>query len=279
MIPEPLIKTEARQLGVDAMLVNLDHALGVVLWALTRSGAAEQRWIFKGGTSLRKTYFEDYRFSEDLDFTTDTAATVDTASAVVAAAASAAKPLGIHLLVEQVAVHVPREDAKGRSIELRVPFRGTLQRTGSPQVIQFHLTTDEIMVFPVEPRPLLHPYPDSDEISCEINTYALEEIVAEKLRALCGQRRFAIARDLYDVWQLAERGVDTLASVAAVAEKARCASLELRGSLPRFDARRDQFRASWESSLIHLAPQAGPEDFTEAWDAARQLVARIDSIP
>lgn len=25
--------------------------------------------IFKGGTALKKVYFEDYRFSEDLDFT------------------------------------------------------------------------------------------------------------------------------------------------------------------------------------------------------------------
>jgi predicted nucleotidyltransferase component of viral defense system len=28
-----------------------------------------QNFIFKGGTCLKKCYFEDYRFSEDLDFT------------------------------------------------------------------------------------------------------------------------------------------------------------------------------------------------------------------
>ena len=27
------------------------------------------RWIFKGGTCLKKCYFDTYRFSEDLDFT------------------------------------------------------------------------------------------------------------------------------------------------------------------------------------------------------------------
>ena len=26
-------------------------------------------WVFKGGTCLKKCYFETYRFSEDLDFT------------------------------------------------------------------------------------------------------------------------------------------------------------------------------------------------------------------
>nr|WP_276325621.1 nucleotidyl transferase AbiEii/AbiGii toxin family protein [Mesorhizobium ciceri] len=27
------------------------------------------KWVFKGGTCLKKCYFETYRFSEDLDFT------------------------------------------------------------------------------------------------------------------------------------------------------------------------------------------------------------------
>ncbi len=26
-------------------------------------------WVFKGGTCLKKRFFETYRFSEDLDFT------------------------------------------------------------------------------------------------------------------------------------------------------------------------------------------------------------------
>jgi len=28
-----------------------------------------ESWVFKGGTCLKKCYFETYRFSEDLDFT------------------------------------------------------------------------------------------------------------------------------------------------------------------------------------------------------------------
>ena len=29
----------------------------------------QENFVFKGGTCLKKCYFEDYRFSEDLDFT------------------------------------------------------------------------------------------------------------------------------------------------------------------------------------------------------------------
>lgn len=28
-----------------------------------------ESWVFKGGTCLKKCYFETYHFSEDLDFT------------------------------------------------------------------------------------------------------------------------------------------------------------------------------------------------------------------
>ena len=31
--------------------------------------ALSEHWVFKGGTCLKKCYFETYRFSEDLDFT------------------------------------------------------------------------------------------------------------------------------------------------------------------------------------------------------------------
>lgn len=29
----------------------------------------QEKWIFKGGTCLKKCFFDNYRFSEDLDFT------------------------------------------------------------------------------------------------------------------------------------------------------------------------------------------------------------------
>ena len=63
MIPEAAVKSLARKQGVDAMVVDRDHALGVVLWALSPR-LVEAGWVFKGGTCLRKCHFGDYRFSE-----------------------------------------------------------------------------------------------------------------------------------------------------------------------------------------------------------------------
>ena len=42
---------------------------GWLLAGLFSDSAIRDSWIFKGGTSLKKCWFPEYRFSEDLDFT------------------------------------------------------------------------------------------------------------------------------------------------------------------------------------------------------------------
>ncbi len=40
-----------------------------MLAGINNTASIESNWIFKGGTCLKKCYFETYSFSEDLDFT------------------------------------------------------------------------------------------------------------------------------------------------------------------------------------------------------------------
>lgn len=49
-------------------VLERDYCLSWFLIGLSRSFLRD-RLVFKGGTALKKMYFEDYRFSEDLDFT------------------------------------------------------------------------------------------------------------------------------------------------------------------------------------------------------------------
>ncbi|MDE2790152.1 MAG: nucleotidyl transferase AbiEii/AbiGii toxin family protein [Paracoccaceae bacterium] len=56
-------------LGLLPQVVEKDYVLGWVLAGIYRQTALAESWIFKGGTCLKKCYFETYRFSEDLDFT------------------------------------------------------------------------------------------------------------------------------------------------------------------------------------------------------------------
>lgn len=50
-------------------LIEKDMVLNYLLYELNKYAYFNQRYIFKGGTCLIKSYFGYYRFSEDLDFT------------------------------------------------------------------------------------------------------------------------------------------------------------------------------------------------------------------
>ena len=49
-------------------VVEKDYVLGWLLISLGSLPELRSLWVFKGGTCVKKCYFETYRFSEDLDF-------------------------------------------------------------------------------------------------------------------------------------------------------------------------------------------------------------------
>jgi predicted nucleotidyltransferase component of viral defense system len=51
---------------LDVGVIEKDYVLGWLLAAITAEPELSRTWIFKGGTCLRKCYYETYRFSEDL---------------------------------------------------------------------------------------------------------------------------------------------------------------------------------------------------------------------
>jgi predicted nucleotidyltransferase component of viral defense system len=62
------ILDRAAEWNLRPEVVEKDYVLGWLLAALPMADGA-RGWIFKGGTCIKKCYFETYRFSEDLDFT------------------------------------------------------------------------------------------------------------------------------------------------------------------------------------------------------------------
>lgn len=60
---------EARtRLSTPWELLERDYLLSWILPGIIQVGSLCDTLVFKGGTSLKKCYFGDYRFSEDLDF-------------------------------------------------------------------------------------------------------------------------------------------------------------------------------------------------------------------
>src|SRR5680860_1362204 len=69
MIPHAEILALRGEWSLRADVIEKDYALGWMLAAITAAPELSKTWVFKGGTCLRKCFYETYRFSEDLDFT------------------------------------------------------------------------------------------------------------------------------------------------------------------------------------------------------------------
>jgi predicted nucleotidyltransferase component of viral defense system len=69
MIGKPEIIRIAGQVNLNPHAVEKDYALGWLLAGIYANDRIADSWVFKGGTCLKKCFFETYRFSEDLDFT------------------------------------------------------------------------------------------------------------------------------------------------------------------------------------------------------------------
>jgi len=69
MIDRREILEAASSFSLLPSIVEKDYVLGWMLAGIYAHEELSESWIFKGGTCLKKCYFETYRFSEDLDFT------------------------------------------------------------------------------------------------------------------------------------------------------------------------------------------------------------------
>jgi predicted nucleotidyltransferase component of viral defense system len=69
MILKNEILTHAAEINLNPHVVEKDYVLGWLLAGINEHPILKTSWVFKGGTCLKKCYFETYRFSEDLDFT------------------------------------------------------------------------------------------------------------------------------------------------------------------------------------------------------------------
>ncbi|KUK26152.1 MAG: hypothetical protein XD60_1714, partial [Acetothermia bacterium 64_32] len=96
-------------------------------------------------------------------------------------------------------------------------------------------------------------------------------------RALAGQRRYAIARDLYDVAQLIERwtvDIDSLVKVLPVKLAAKGLPPDSL-NIQRLESRREEFRTDWQRNLVHLLSLTVDVDFDSGWNKALEFLTQV----
>ena len=273
MIPAAEIQRAAGALGVEPSRIDLDYTLGWLLRGLVAQPAVTGEWLFKGGTCLRKCYFPGYRFSEDLDFTLLRAQTAEeTEACVLAAARSAQEGSGIDFQSQPLRIEVMRGEESGYRV--RLYYRGSSPMGGNPRSIQVHVSAAETVETPAQTRGINHPYSDAAELGAvTLRCYSLVEILAEKLRAICGQRRYALARDLFDLHELMRRGASLQEATRILPTKCSIKNVTLgKEMLQDFEARVADFRLDWDRNLLPLLPQRDKVPFDEAWATARNAV-------
>jgi len=257
VIPEAETRSIAAAQGVEPMTVDLDYALGWLLASLFLDTQIRERWVFKGGTSLRKCWFPEYRFSEDLDFTVNGDLGLEAVRNLLERPIEEASRLsGINLMAAEPRYEVDSDEYGKETVKVRLYHRSTISRTGSPQAVRIHLSSDEVIVLPLVRRTLSHPYSDAGSMpELEIPCYCLEEILAEKLRAVGGQRRFAIARDVFDISHLMSKDVDIDLTISILGDKFAVKQLSIHpGIVYGFIERRDDYRLDWDRRVENLEP-------------------------
>ena len=111
----------------------------------------------------------------------------------------------------------------------------------------------------------------------EVPCYDLREMLLEKLRGISGQRRFAIARDLYDIQRLLQRMDVRIEDVSRHARKKFAAKdIVLSAStLNGLQARKDEFETDWARNVVRLTPAGVNADFEAAWATAIRAVSTL----
>lgn len=269
MIGKAELLETATKLGLRPDVVEKDYVLGWTLAGIYAHEELRESWVFKGGTCLKKCYFETYRFSEDLDFTLREEAHLDEEFLTRVFA-----EVG-EWVYDQAGLEMP---ADGQDFELfqnprgRTACQGKLSYRGpvSPNVavirlprIKLDLTADERLVLPPERVPIFHDYSDEPEDGIEVLAYAYEEAFGEKIRALAERTR---PRDLYDVVNL-YRNTEARPSSAVLLDVLR-QKCEFKGiAVPGLDdlaAHRDGLEGGWQAMLAHQLPALPP--VADFWD-------------
>ena len=203
MIKPGEIQQKANQVGVRDQQIEKDYILSWILWGVASHEQLSEALVFKGGTVLKKVYFEDYRFSEDLDFTLlDNEISNDQIFEWFNEI--------FDLIKEEANIPLKKIDddeddenklkeEKEDGLNFFIGYVGPLGGFGNNKKVKVDISKSEKLEFEPVVKKAIVDYSDLEEYT--LLCYPLEELLVEKLR--CTMQRMQ-PRDYYDIWYLLE---------------------------------------------------------------------------
>lgn len=271
MIDKREILDLAEQTSLNPHVIEKDYVLGWMLAGIYAHQELAENWIFKGGTCLKKCFFETYRFSEDLDFTLRNEAHLDEAFLKRVFAEIGAwvyDETGIEIPDDQQEFEILKNPRGNLSCQGKISYKGPVSPTRPLPRIKLDLTADERVVLDPETVEIFHPYSDAPEEGIEVLAYDYVEAFAEKFRALAERTR---PRDLYDVVNLyrnADARPEQQQFVTVLHEKCAFKGIQLP-QLADIEPHRGDVEAGWSGMLNHQLPALLP--VTSFWDALPEI--------
>ena len=263
----------AREFSLRPDVVEKDYALGWLLAGIGQHPDTSQTWVFKGGTCLKKCYFETYRFSEDLDFTLIDPSHLDENFLLKVSEEIAEwvyQQSGLEMPKQGLRFDVYQNPRGKPSVLGRIAYRGPIAPRADLPRIKLDLTNDERVVLSPVRRRVHHGYSDAPVEGIEVLCYPYEEVFAEKLRAL-GERE--LPRDLYDVVHLYRHpGIrpDRAVVLAILDEKSQFKGIPtLTLETLKREPQRTELETEWSNMLAHQLPALPP--FDQFWSELPQV--------
>lgn len=241
MIKPREIQQKAREMGVRDQQIEKDYVLSWILKGVAQHEKLSKIIVFKGGTVLKKIYFEDYRFSEDLDFTLldseitneQTFAWFDEVFEYVQEDANI--PLSI----------IENNQHEDGGINFYITYTGPLGGQGNNKRVKVDISRSETLEFEPVMKTVIISYSDLEEH--KLLCYLLEEVLVEKLRTVMQRMQ---ARDFYDIWFLLEQhGMDAAFHIHEFASKCANKNLNHLDFPKKLAERLPQYKGRWKSSM------------------------------
>ena len=195
MIKPGEIQQKAREVGVRDQQIEKDYILSWIMRGIAQHESLSKIIVFKGGTVLKKIYFENYRFSEDLDFTLlDNDITNEQIFEWFKETFEYVKeeaniPLEI----------IDNNEHEDGGINFYISYVGPLGGKGNNKRVKVDISRSEKLEFEPVIKNVYIDYSDLEEH--QLLCYSLEEVLVEKMRSVMQRVQ---ARDFYDIWYLLE---------------------------------------------------------------------------
>ena len=241
MIKPSEIQQKARNAEVRDQQIEKDYVLSWILKGIAQHKELSKLIVFKGGTVLKKIYFEDYRFSEDLDFTLleNNTSNEQIFSLFRETFEYVKEEANIPLAI------IDNNEHEDGGINFYISYVGPLGGQGNNKSVKVDISRSEQLVFTPVMKSAFICYTDLEEY--QLLCYPLEEVLVEKMHSVMQRMQ---ARDYYDIWYLLEQhGMDIDFYNAEFKTKCNSKNLNAVDFHKKMTERLPQYKSRWKSSL------------------------------